>query len=158
MSDRSSIVVKQTQPIRVAMATGTAAGYGPANIGPVFERLLPEVWAYLEEAGVRPGISAAYYDWPAADGSIVVHAGFEIGDQVVADGDAISVVDLPVVTVASLVHRGPMEGIMAAFEALARWIDDSGNRIAGQSRELYHEWHPDDPERHVTELQVPIDD
>lgn len=150
------IVVKQTQPIRLAVATGTAPGYGHANIGPIFERLLPKVLAHLQKAGARPGISAAYYEWPTDDGAIVAHVGFDIGDQPVVEENEIPVVDLPVVTVASIVHRGAMTGIPPAFEALARWIDDSGYRIAGRSRELYHEWHADDPERHVTEVQIPI--
>jgi DNA-binding transcriptional MerR regulator len=153
----SEIVVKQTQPIRIAEATGTAVGYGPENIGPIFDRLLPNVWSHLHNAGARPGISVAYYDWPAEDGTIVVHLGFDVGDQQVPDGDAISVVDLPVVTVASVVHRGPMDGIVPVFETLVQWIDDSGYRLAGRSRELYHEWHADAPQRHVTELQLPIE-
>jgi effector-binding domain-containing protein len=49
-----------------------------------------------------------------------------------------------------------MDGISPAFEALARWIDDSGYRIAERSRELYHERHAGDPQRHVTEVQIPI--
>jgi effector-binding domain-containing protein len=153
----SDIVVKQTQPVRIAEATGTAPSYGPENIGPVFDRLLPNVWGHLHDAGVRPGISVAYYEWPAQDGSLVVHVGYDVGDQRVPGGEAISVVDLPVVTVASVVHRGPMEGIVPVFETLVRWIDDSDYRLAGWSRELYHEWHPDDPQRHVTELQLPIE-
>ena len=44
-----------------------------------------------------------------------------------------------------MIHRGAMEGIEAAFEALVRWIEDSGYRLAGPSRELYHEFHDEDP-------------
>ena len=54
------------------------------------------------------------------------------------------------------IHRGPMEGIEPAFEALMRWIEDSGYQWAGPSRELYHEFHHEDTTRHVTELQVPV--
>ena len=35
-------------------------------------------------------------------------------------------------------------------------VDDSGYRLEGDSRELYHEHHDDDPAAHVTELQVAI--
>ena len=51
----------------------------------------------------------------------------------------------PAVQVASVIHRGAMEGIEPAFEALVRWIEDSGYRMAGPSRELYHEFHLEDP-------------
>jgi effector-binding domain-containing protein len=49
-----------------------------------------------------------------------------------------------------------MDRISAAWEALVQWIEDSGYRLAGDCRELYHEWHEDQPARHVTELQQPI--
>jgi effector-binding domain-containing protein len=153
----SDIVIKQTQSVRIAETTATAPGFGSENIGPVFDHALPDVWTHLQKTGVQPGITVAYYDWAADDGSIVVHLGFDIGDQQVPETDTIRVVDLPVITVASVVHRGPMDGIVPFYEALVRWIEDSGYRLAGRSRELYHEWHDDDPARHVTELQMPIE-
>jgi effector-binding domain-containing protein len=68
--------------------------------------------------------------------------------------DGVAIVDLPVVEVASIVHRGGMEGIVLVYKALIRWIEDSGYRVAGYSRELYHEMTAEGPS--VTELQVPV--
>jgi DNA-binding transcriptional MerR regulator len=150
------IVVKRTESIRVAEAVGTSPGYGSENLGPVFARLLPQVLARLEEVGARPGISVGHYEDQREDGTVVLHAGFDIGDQDVPTGDGVEVVALPVVEVASVIHRGSMEEIAPAFEALIRWVENSGYRLAGPERELYHEFHPDDPSRHVTELQVPV--
>lgn len=155
--DVQDIVIKKTQPIRIAQAA--AEGLTHADIGPAFGRLLPAVLMHLEAAGAKPGISAAYYEdqnGTAVEGNIVLHAGFEIGDQEVPDGHQVKVVELPVVEVASAIHRGPMEGIAASWEALVQWIEDSGFRLAGDCRELYHEWHEEAPARHVTELQQPI--
>jgi DNA-binding transcriptional MerR regulator len=155
--DVQDIVIKQTQPIRIAQAA--AGGLTHADIGPAFGRLLPDVLAHLESAGAKPGISAAYYEdqnGTADEGDIVLHAGFEIGDQDVPNSERVTVVDLPVVEVASVVHRGPMDRINAAWEALVRWTEDSGYRLDGNCRELYHEWHEEDPALHVTELQQPI--
>jgi DNA-binding transcriptional MerR regulator len=155
--DVQDVVIKQTQPIRIAQAA--AAGLTHADIGPAFGRLLPEVLSRLEAVGAKPGISAAYYEdenGTAEEGSIVLHAGFEIGDQDLPDSDRVTVVNLPVVEVASVVHRGSMDGISAAWEALVRWTEDSGYRLAGDCRELYHEWHEENPAEHVTELQQPI--
>ena len=73
-----------------------------------------------------------------------------------AQPDGVRIVDLPVVEVASVVHRGPMDTVVAVYAALVRWIEDSGYRLDGRSRELYHEWHPEDPARSVTELQMPV--
>lgn len=151
------IVLKQTQPIRVALAS--AGGLTHADIGAAFARLLPQVVAHLEAAGARPGISVGVYEdegGTVGEGEIVLHAGFEIGDQDVPESEAVHVVDLPVVEVAAAVYRGGDDGIMAAWEALVRWIDDSGYRLVGDCRELYHEWDDDDPTRNVMELQQPI--
>lgn len=126
---------------------------------PSVEQLLPEVIAHLHSAGVPRGISAAYYEddgGTAEDGNIVLHAGFEIGDHDVPESESVRAVDLPVVEVASVVHRGTVESIPLGWEALVRWIEDSGYHLVGDCRELYHEWHEEDPTRHVTELQQPI--
>ncbi len=150
------VVIKQTDPLRIAEAVGTAPGYGYQNLGPLFARLLPEVFNHIQRAGAKPGISVAHYEDTAGDGSIMLHAGFQIGSQEVPDSDTVSVVELPQTTVASIVHRGTMDSLSTAFEALFRWIQGSDYEVVGQSRELYHEWHEDDPSRHITELQMPI--
>lgn len=155
--DLQDIVIKPTQPIRVAQAA--AHGLTHADIGPAFGRLVPQVIAHLEAAGAKPGISVACYEddgGAAPEGEIVLHAGFDIGDQDVPASDTIRIVDLPVMEVASAIYRGGDDGIVPAWEALVRWIEDSGYRLVGDCRELYHEWHDDDPTRNVTELQQPI--
>ena len=151
------VVIKHTQPIRVASAT--AGGLTHADIGAAFGRLLPKVLGHLEAAGIKPGISVAVYEdegGTAAEGEIVLHAGFDIGTHQIRDGEDVRIVDLPVIEVAAATYRGGDEGIVAAWEALVRWIDDSGYRLTGDCRELYHEWHDDDPEQNVMELQQPI--
>jgi effector-binding domain-containing protein len=152
----NDVVIKQAEPICLAEAVGTAPGYGSENLGPLFARLLPEVLEHLGRVDATPGISVGYYEEPQEDGSVVLHAGFDIGDQDVPPSEVVRVVHLPSVQVASVIHEGAMEGIEPAFEALLRWIEDSGYRWAGPSRELYHELHEEDPARHVTELQVPV--
>jgi DNA-binding transcriptional MerR regulator len=151
------IVIKQTQPVRVAVATAT--GLTHADIGAAFGRLLPQVVAHLEAVGAKPGISVGVYEDEGGtvdEGQIVLHAGFDVEDQQLPDSEAVHVVSLPVIEVAAAVYRGGDDGIVAAWEALVRWIDDSGYRLVGDCRELYHEWHDDDPTRNVMELQQPI--
>ncbi len=155
--DVQDIVIKHTQPIRVAQAV--AGGLTHADIGPAFGRLLPEVVAHLGSVGAKPGISVGCYEdegGTAQEGELVLLAGFDVGDQEVPDSDRVHVVDLPIVEVAAAIYRGGDDGIVPAWEALVRWIDDSGYRLAGSCRELYHEWHDDDPSRNVTELHQPI--
>lgn len=148
------VVIKQSEPVRVAEAAGCAPGFGPENIGPVFRPLFQQVHAYLRDCGARPGINLARYQDPEEDGSVIVHVGFDIGGQDVVGDDRVSVLELPAVLVAAHVHHGTMEDIAPAFEALIHWAKDSGYALSGPSRELYHHWDDEDPAGHVTELQL----
>jgi len=150
------IVTKIAEPLRIAQATASAPGFGHENLGPVFDRILPEVSSTIASAGAKPGISVAWYEWPDDEGEIILHAGFAIGDQDVPERDGVRVVDLPSIEVASTIHRGSMESVTATYEALVSWIEQNGLQIAGRSRELYHEWNDRDPSRCVTELQMPV--
>ena len=157
LMELQDVVIKQTDPIRVAQAS--AGGLTHTDIGAAFGRLMPQVIAHLEASGAEPGISVGVYEddgGTVPEGEIVLHAGFAISDQNVPDGDTVRVVSLPTIEVASAVYRGGDDGIMAAWEALVRWIDDSGYRLVGDCRELYHEWHDDDQSGNVMELQQPI--
>src|ERR1700761_7212191 len=150
------IVVKHSEPARLAEAVGTTAGFGTENIQPVFRPLLEEVYASLAGNAVRPGLSIARYEEPAEDGSVTLHVGLDIGAADVAGSDRVRIVDLPAVPVAAVIHRGSMDDIAAVFDALLTWTKDSGYTLDGPSRELYHHWDDQDPAGHVTELQLQI--
>src|SRR5207248_661251 len=75
------VAIKTTEPTRIAEATATAPGFGHDNLNPVFQRLVPEVLEHLERSGAQPGIMIAWYEEPADDGAVAVHAGFDIADQ-----------------------------------------------------------------------------
>jgi DNA-binding transcriptional MerR regulator len=149
------IVVKTTDPLTVAEATGTASGFGPV-LKQTFQEVVPRVLGHIMRVGAQPAMMVAWYEEPADDGSVVAHIGFEVGDQRVPSADGVEVRILPVIQVASLVHHGSMEDVVPDYEALVRWIEDSGFRLAGRSRELYLEFHEDDFDRNITELQMPI--
>jgi DNA-binding transcriptional MerR regulator/effector-binding domain-containing protein len=153
----SEPMMKTAARLRMAELVATAPGYGYENIGPVFAQTAPDVWTCITASGAEPGLNVAWFEWPRDDGVVVMHVGFEIGDQALACRDDVTIVELAAVEVAATIHRGPMEGFGATFEALVAWIESSGYRIAGCSRELYHEWHGEDPTRHVVELQIPIE-
>jgi hypothetical protein len=53
------IVIKHTQPLRIAEVTAVAPGPGPDNVGPIFRRLIPQVLAVLDRNGLTPGMSVA---------------------------------------------------------------------------------------------------
>jgi DNA-binding transcriptional MerR regulator len=148
------VVIKQTQQVRIAEARGTVPELAAEHIGPLFEALGTRLASHIQAAGAQPGTLIGYYDEPADDGTVGVHVAFEIGAQPVPAADGIEIRELPVVRVASVVHRGGMEDIGAVYESLIKWIEDSGLALAGYSRELYHEMDAHGPA--VTELQLPI--
>jgi effector-binding domain-containing protein len=154
--DVPDVVVKQTQAIRIAEAV--ARGLTHPELGPAWERLLPEVVDHLDTVGANHGISVGKYEYhgSADDFTITLHAGFDVGDQNVPESERVRIIDLPVVEVASVVYRGPMDGIPSAWEALVAWVDNNGYRLVGESRELYHEHDEEHHVRHVTELQAAI--
>jgi DNA-binding transcriptional MerR regulator/predicted transcriptional regulator YdeE len=150
------VAIKTTDSVRIAEGAAVAPGFGHENLNPLFRRLVPKVLSHLDDVGARPGIMIAWYEEPSDDGSVVLHAGFDIGDQDVPEADDVRIVELPRTKVASYVHRGSMEEIVPVYEALVGWIEDSGYQLDGRSRELYREWNDERPELSVTELQMPI--
>ena len=150
------IQVKRIPAVRVAQLTATAARLEPASINPVIQPLYRELGERLSQAGLTPaGPATSYYeDAPDGDG-VIVHAALPVNaDPGSARGFEIT--DLPEITqAATILHRGPMDNVMATIQTLARWIDENGYRSSGHVRELTLEC-PDDPDKWVTELQEPI--
>lgn len=57
------VVIKKVPAVRLAELTATAAGFEPAQIGPVIQPLYGELCRRLDAAGVRPvGSGIAYYE------------------------------------------------------------------------------------------------
>jgi effector-binding domain-containing protein len=84
-----------------------------------------------------------------------VHAGVQVAAEP-RDQHVISVADLPeVASAATIIHHGPMDDVLPAGQALARWIDANGYQSVGYARELMVEWFPD-PQQWVTEIQQPV--
>ena len=150
------IQVKRIPAVRVAELIATAARLESASINPVIQPLYRELGERLGQAGLTPaGPAISYYeDVPDGDG-VIVHAALPVNaDPGSAHGFEIT--DLPEITqAATIMHRGPMDNVMATIQTLARWIDENGYRSSGHVRELTLEC-PDDPDKWVTELQEPI--
>lgn len=66
--------------------------------------------------------------------------------------------ELPAMTVASTVHRGPYDEIGPAYTTVVGWIQEHGHEIAGPPREIYltDPSTTPDPADYVTEIQFPI--
>jgi DNA-binding transcriptional MerR regulator len=153
------IHLKHVPAIRVAELTAIADGYEPDSITPVITPLFPELHGRLTAAGVNPtGPAIAYYQ-TARDSTVLVHAAFPIsesGDRLLGTDDEPRVVDLPAAEVASIIHNGPMAGVLGTLQTLAAWLEAGGYQPAGLHREVYLQYAHGDPDTWATELQVAI--
>ncbi|HWE91826.1 MAG TPA: MerR family transcriptional regulator [Pseudonocardiaceae bacterium] len=150
------VIVKRLPAMRVAELTAPAAGYAPEHIGPVIKPLCAELGRRLAASTLTPtGQLTAYYeDSPDGDDTIIVHAAVPVPADA-TPVDCLSVVELPAVEAATVVHRGAMDGVLWTYQSLAQWIDANGYQFDGYARELYLEC-PEDENAWVTELQEPV--
>jgi effector-binding domain-containing protein len=131
---------------------GAVAGTGVLVIRPLYEELCDR----LDRAGPTPiGPAIAYYEnSPHGDG-IIVHAALPVNADP-GEVRGFAVVDLPKIErAATILHRGSMDAVMPAIQALVRWIDANGCRSVGYNREMYIEFG-ETRDAWVTELQEPI--
>ncbi|MGV9304740.1 MerR family transcriptional regulator [Nonomuraea sp. NPDC003727] len=149
------VVVKKVAPVRVAQLSARAASYDTEDIGPVIKPLYRQIRERLGAVGVPmqgPGI--AYY-LAEEDGSVTVHATFPVNLDAGEVHD-FEVVDLPgIETVATIIHRGPMENVGPTFQTLAHWVEENGYQALGLAREVSLHCPPDMDEW-VHELQMEI--
>jgi effector-binding domain-containing protein len=104
--------------------------------------LVPEccgiVWQAVKAQKAAAGRHVALY-W---DGSIRLEVGVELLGPFIDDGEVVQSAT-PAGTVASVAHLGPYGGLGAAHDAVRRWCDTHGRRLAGPSWEIYGHWRPE---------------
>ncbi|MFG1623018.1 MerR family transcriptional regulator [Kribbella sp. NPDC049227] len=154
----ADVVIKELAAVRLVGLTTTAASFTPADISPVVHPLCAEVGRRLPQTAVRPSghLTCLYERSHQTEDEVVVRATVPAAIDAEGNLNGLEVIDLPAVRAATLVHRGPIDQVLPAWQALARWIDDNGHRSSEPARELYLDC-PDDPDGWVTELQEPIE-
>jgi len=150
-----AVVLKELPATRLVALSSTAASFTPEDIGPVVHPLCAELGRRLPEAtAVRPAgrLTCCYQ---SAGEEVLVHAAVPAAVDTGGELNGLLVLDLPATRAATIVHRGRIDDVLPAWQALARWIDDNGHRSGRPARELYLDC-PDEPTQWVTELQEPI--
>ncbi|MEV4641369.1 MerR family transcriptional regulator [Actinoplanes sp. NPDC049548] len=162
--DTGDVVLKSIAAMRVVQLSGTAAGYDhPTSITENLSPLYPRLMELMERHGIAmTGAPIAWYE-PApsepGDETIAVHAAFPIGEAEVGPDTGLEVVTLPPVEqAATALHHGSMAEAFRTGHKIATWIDDNGHRAVepGFAREVYLDCPPDDFDKWVTEIQVPV--
>ncbi|MFI5692938.1 MerR family transcriptional regulator [Kribbella sp. NPDC051586] len=153
----ADIVVKELPAVRLIGLTTAAASFTPDDISPVVHPLCAELGRRLPDSDVRPAgrLTCLYQRSRQSEDEVVVRATVPAAVDAGGNLNGLEVIDLPAVRAATLVHRGPIDQVLPAWQALARWIDDNGHQAGEPARELYLDT-PEDPAGWVTELQEPI--
>ena len=151
------VVIKRLAPVRVGELTGTAAGYEPEAIAPVIQPLYRDLWQLLAARAsarrARPSRTTRTPRTATAPSSSTPPCRWSPSP---AGSTASASWTCPRWTPQQpSVHHGSMDDVLAAGQALGRWIDASGCRSAGYAREVTLEWS-EDPDQWVTELQQPM--
>ncbi|MEV5606139.1 MerR family transcriptional regulator [Streptomyces sp. NPDC052299] len=153
----NDVVIKSLPGQWVAELSATAGSWEPKHIGPVVGPLFERLCRLTDAAGVRPvGPGVAYYeDAPEGGGAITVHAALPVDRDAVPEGHEFALVLLPGADeAATIVHRGPMDDVLATEQLLVRWLEDNDRGQVGYPREVSLSCPPDDRSQWVTELQA----
>ncbi len=152
--DQSRLVtIEQITPVRVALCSGVAASSSHDDVGPVISDLFGQLITVIGDVVQGPAI-ATYR--PLDDGSLAVQACCPVTADFAA-GAGYEVAELPGhPTAAGYLHHGVMAEIGGAYQVLAAWIEDSGDRTDGTAREVYLVGYPEPEERWQTLVQMPV--
>ena len=127
------------------------------------KRLFMEAATHIEEQGGKlegPAMSVWHVcpDNPTEEGNEI---DFEAAIPVEAslpESGIVTVHELPIARVASVVHHGTFADIPQAYKAAFAWVEANGFRIAGPIREVYLQYDEDsDPTNNITEVQIPVE-
>ena len=150
------VIVKKVDPVRVAIVRDVVPTQ--AEINTTFNRLFDEVMEYIKDTGAGfagPAI-LLWYDPGNMENTPVAAAMPTNG--AVAGNHRVRIEELEGVHMASTLHRGPFSTLMGAYDAVMRYIEANGYRIAGPSREVNLEYdRHGDPNHYLTEVQFPVE-
>lgn len=144
------ILIKKVDPITV---------YSNRRIIPTEDmgaQLVESVWNDIMSANVRkigPSITI-YHHSEYKEKDIDIEAAIPV-----APSCGLKTSELPAIEKAAcLVYYGRHEGLSSAYSALAHWIEDNGYWMNGHCRTLFLTCgeHEEDPDKYVTEIQIPV--
>lgn len=151
------VVLKATEPLTVASAREVVRS--PERMRERCLALLGEVFRVVE-AHKLPSTGTTLALYHGNEGGVDVEMAVMLGGRVPPQqyGD-VTVKELPAETVASAVYRGSFNAfdIVGQIHAdIGRWVEASGYKIAGPSREIHLQPPEDYRDDGVMELQYPI--
>jgi effector-binding domain-containing protein len=148
----SDVVIKNLAPQWIASVRRVIPNYQSVGM------LYGELFGSLGPAAFSGLAVALWHDHEYKEKDVDAEAGVYLKQSVAANG-RVKVYELPEASVASIIHNGAYSRLSEAYDAVLRWIEANGYRIAGPIRELYLKSSQpvrQDDESYVTEIQVPV--
>ncbi|MDF2143470.1 GyrI-like domain-containing protein [Knoellia sp. p5-6-4] len=137
------VLVVRREVTLASIATGMDSAFGA-------------LWQHLSDSGVQPSGPPFVLYLGAPDGEFPIEVCVPVGTGPVGAQD-IEARELPEGEGATLVHRGPYDGLAASWQTLTQWVGDSGRRPSGPPREVYvTDPRSCPPEDLRTELVIPL--
>lgn len=156
------VVLKNVEPLTVVSAETVVPTWG--QIEECSTRLTGEILAWMNRHGLTP--SAPWMSINRETEHREENIPLEIAVRAETTQkmppqtaeDTVRLQVLPAQSVASTIHHGSYETIGEAYAALARWIEENGYRIAGDSRTIFLEAGADQSDPgYVSEVQYPVE-
>ncbi len=154
MSDYD-VVIKTVDDVRIASVRDVIPSY------PAQGQLWGELESTLAQKQIKP-IAPCFTLYHSDEPEIDAEVCEPVAERNMPDDETrVKIRELPGTEVAALIHRGPYATLSTAYEALVKWIEENGYRIAGSPyREIYlkppaEEGDQQDGET-ITEIQFPI--
>jgi effector-binding domain-containing protein len=149
------VVIKKVETVRAATLRDVIPSY--PEQGHLWEELMSHLKSH--DAKYSGPCFTMYHDECYRESDVDAEVGQPVAGDV-PETDRIKMRDVPgAERMACLIHKGPYDGLNAAYQVLTKWIDENGYRIVGPDREVYLEgsWATDDPNEYVTEVQFPVE-
>ncbi|UCE27986.1 MAG: MerR family transcriptional regulator [Candidatus Coatesbacteria bacterium] len=149
------VVVKKVKTVRAATLRDIIPSY--PEQGHLWEELMSHLKSH--DAKYTGPCFTMYHDECYKESDVDAEVGQPVASDV-PETDRIKMRDVPgAEQMACLIHKGPYDGLNAAYQVLTKWIDDNGYRIVGPDREVYLAGcaSTDDPNEYVTEIQFPVE-
>lgn len=147
------VVIKQVEPMTVAAVRDIMPSY--KAVGPLYT----ELFGAIMQNGIMPaGPSLSiYYDEDYKESDIDIEAAVPVAGGSLA-GDRVVIKELPAITAAAVVRRGPWDDFSPAYQALMQWIQANDYRVIGCNREIYLQGPESGvaPEEYIVEIQFPV--
>ncbi len=152
------VILKSIEPVHVISIRETIPT--PTYVG----KLLNEGFGALAQQGIQPAAApqAIYYDdefkLTEMDVEVVIPVAASVTQGMLpSDGRAFTVRNLQSISSAAcVVHIGSYDTLTTTYQALGKWIEANGYRLAGASREIYLKAQGVDSDP-IVEIQWPVE-